>query len=1742
MAISEQTVVNAELMAIEEINAAGGLLGQRVVPVIADGESNWDKFAEKAEEFTSASSSKYVKAVFGCWTSASRKAVLPVFEKNNHMLFYPVQYEGQECSKNIFYTGAAPNQQAEPAVDWLLRLKSDKFFLVGSDYVYPRTANAIVRGQLAALGGTVAGEMYLALGEKGNGTVGAIVEEIQRTLPNGGAIINTLNGDSNVQFFHMFYDAGLRPDKYPIMSFSITETEISVIGVNYLVGHYAAWNYFQSTKDAPYNPGGFDPTPSQEFVANYRALYGQSSLVNDPMEAAYIAVHLWAQGVSLAGTFDLEAVRSAVVGQAFPAPEGEVTMQANHHLSKFVRIGQTTTTGDFKIVYESTRAVFPEPWNTWVSSSRGHACDWRDPVNLGGFYQMDAVEVALVHALTGPRASLEKQHLEAEIAAIKTLNRNGGVKGKTILFTVVDGASNDATVLSAMVRLAMDENGSVAIFGRSPSDQAYSAAVAGTRSGVGGPPLVFSPQRSFGGECAEQVVHMGSLLNQQLWPALQYFSQRARAAGQTNLQLFIVASDSVPSKSTDALKVHIGSLGDQVAGTARPSSAAAAVLVAAEVQAAMPAGGVVVNLLEDLDSSKALVQAMRDRQMPAGAFPVLFTGISETDINIFGSLLENQFVSLVYFAGIGTQDNSLFLSTMQEWYGIDFTVTDHMAAAYEAVMFWAKASEKAKTFSSRAVQEQLWASAFQSPAGSVQLRGSNYLAMPSRIGTLNARGTGFRVIADTAALSEPDPFWLEPGNSTATECDFMVWLRLLCSSGQGLVDGKGTSLLSRTGAVGCSFCPAGRYSAELAPGPGSADQTTRVCTACPAGKFGPEPGVDVAGCKPCSAGSSAPQSGAKECQLCLPGGFAGAGQATCDSCASVLRGSDSSRGSASRAECSCPAETYQLLNDCVVCPEGMFCLGASERPRQKAGYWASEETSTSSYSVVLCRNKLECPDGTATEPIEHCAEGRVNVACNNCKSEWSKAKDGRCEECGDTSALAFVGPAVAAVVFAFGVTILVRNDVTKQDLTMLTVLMIGGQLVSAVQALGAIRSLSIKWVQPVKTVMDLLVVIISFDFEILNVSCFLGSDNPVTRFAVRLLVYPFIAASFMVAFFASKLTSRPSSLDSVFNINGILLATLFITLTFTVLLPFQCMRNPNGSAGLVSEPGVMCGNSDIHTALVILGVIGILVYPVAILGWALWVTLMYPSRMASGQGLQLVRRYRFLFSRFKPSSYYYGFVNLFRGFLVALTPIALIEAPAVQIIVLGAVFMMSATVQAWTRPWRTDAANISDILINLALVTILLGVAPLLEVDQSEKEGILGGLVTAVMFFGLATVFGIVGYTLAQRFLKSKGYDVFLCHHKGAAAVLCRFIKMTLTRHSRGNVFLDSDQLEDLDLIFDAVKCQTKHLVVVLTPQLLTRMWCAGEIVSAHRNSVPIVPLICPGYEHPDQSQIEDMPSVWSEKQKGTLANFGITMEMVKDAYIYLTLLPALPISRFGSVQEQESSIVELSNLCKMSKKSMVSIVKNSKRPRILITGCVADAEAMSTCMVTKVLMQQQMQVDTAVVLSSEEMAQAGRHANYFVVILSKGMLRDPAFANMLLTAGRLQRRLEIVTINADSGFEFPGVEFYSELAADGLGSPGLGTEVGGDLVKEYQSLLSVLALPLSPQGSQGLLDMQVSEVIRRFRLYATRESGFAADEAADAASTKPEPPASLASVGSKAEPCDELVSRVGWLPIAASI
>ncbi len=372
MAISETTLKDTVLMMVEDLNASGGLLGREVEAVVVDPASDWPLFAEKARELIEKDG---VAAVFGCWTSVSRKSVLPVFEELNGLLFYPVQYEGEESSRNVFYTGAAPNQQAIPAVEYLMSEEgggAERWVLLGTDYVYPRTTNKILRAFLNANGVDDADimEEYTPFGHSDWQT---IVSEVSAFASGGKptAVVSTINGDANVPFYKELANQGISAEDVPVVAFSVGEEELSGLDTGPLVGHLAAWNYFMSV----------DAAENDSFIEKWHGFIGDDArVVNDPMEAHYIGFQMWVQAVKQAGSTDVDAVRQAMYGQAVTALSGyEVTMNPNHHLSKPVMIGEIQDDGQFDIVWQTDDVVIGDAWSDYIPESAKLTADWTFP-------------------------------------------------------------------------------------------------------------------------------------------------------------------------------------------------------------------------------------------------------------------------------------------------------------------------------------------------------------------------------------------------------------------------------------------------------------------------------------------------------------------------------------------------------------------------------------------------------------------------------------------------------------------------------------------------------------------------------------------------------------------------------------------------------------------------------------------------------------------------------------------------------------------------------------------------------------------------------------------------------------------------------------------------------------------------------------------------------------------------------------------------------------------------------------------------------------------------------------------------------------------------------------------------------------------------------------------------------------------------------------------------------------------
>jgi len=376
MAISETTLKDTVLMMIEDQNKKGGLLGKKLEAVVVDPASNWPLFAEKMRGLITKDK---VDVTFGCWTSVSRKSVLPVVEELNGILFYPVQYEGEESSKNVFYTGAAPNQQAIPAVDYLMNeIGVKRWVLAGTDYVYPRTTNKILKAYLKAKG-VKDKDIMVNYTPFGHSDWQSIVSDIKKFGSTGvkTAVVSTINGDANVPFYKELGNQGISAQDIPVVAFSVGEEELSGLDTKPLVGHLAAWNYFQSAES----------DANEEFIEKWRKFkHNDKKVTNDPMEATYIGFKMWVKAVQKAGTTDTSKVQDAMIGVSVPnLTGGYATMMPNHHLTKPVLIGEIQEDGQFETVWQTPDTVPGDAWSDFLSGSKDLISDWRSPLNCGAY-------------------------------------------------------------------------------------------------------------------------------------------------------------------------------------------------------------------------------------------------------------------------------------------------------------------------------------------------------------------------------------------------------------------------------------------------------------------------------------------------------------------------------------------------------------------------------------------------------------------------------------------------------------------------------------------------------------------------------------------------------------------------------------------------------------------------------------------------------------------------------------------------------------------------------------------------------------------------------------------------------------------------------------------------------------------------------------------------------------------------------------------------------------------------------------------------------------------------------------------------------------------------------------------------------------------------------------------------------------------------------------------------------------
>jgi len=945
----------------------------------------------------------------------------------------------------------------------------------------------------------------------------------------------------------------------------------------------------------------------------------------------------------------------------------------------------------------------------------------------------------------------------------------------------------------------------------------------------------------------------------------------------------------------------------------------------------------------------------------------------------------------------------------------------------------------------------------------------------------------------------------------------------------------------------CDDCPAGTAQAKPA---------SLHCDQCP-------PGQSSRGkshrdhCSQCEPGQEAPESSSERCNVCARGFYSQAeGAKTCSKCP----GGQTTRdvGATSSEQCICGSGTYLVTPNynvpvdrllranasgqphCISCPAGLDCPGGNDAPLQQPGYWASAGDIESHYSVTHCRNKLECPGG----PIGGCASGRQGRACNSCQNWFRKdGGNGTCSPCQGSNVLPMVILLVLVVLASCALyAMATKMDICRQNLEQMTVLITAGQLIMVFQMLSAIRHMKINWVDPARQFIHLFSVF-SLDLDILNLSCVISKDSPIFSFIVQLLAYPIFMMTLLLTWLVVS-RSRLIDLDALFNVNGLVLLTLYMTLTLVALLPFQCIGNPNNTSTMLTEPGLVCWGSGEHAIMAAAGTLGILLYPVSILTICIRATIMYPSYIRSGHGLSMVGRYRFLFNRFRPDCYSYGVIYLARNTMLTLIPVLFVGSPAFQLVSLSCVLLGGMLLQIRFWPWRTESANISDMILAPTVVLFLVSAAPLIEMeaDRHSQESLLSWMICAAMAFMIFVFLVVASRSLYRRLLLKQAYTAFICHHKSAAGSLARFTKTMISKHSPDKVFLDSDQLHDLDTLFETVRSQTKHLVLLLTPQVMTRVWCVGEMATAFCNGIPIVPVSCDGCMPPDALKMEGIINSWSDEEKQLLLGYGISMDLVKQASNHVRQLQLLNFSTLASQQEYETQVLELLVHCNAKRFPFMEKAEATQKAEVLILGQTNESEQLSACLVLQTMMQQALQAETLVVRTVEEMRHYVSTAASLVIVLGQGLFQNPEFAVMLLealadgvdnshfemqaTAGRLvgkswvnssrsysmvhkississsQRSmfrapttgtaagtmagLKVILVNADPGFEFPGAEFYKKLQRDGLGD--LSQDDLCRLCKIYQRVLRRIALPFTCHGSEGLIKQQVGAMCERIQ------------------------------------------------------
>ncbi len=914
-------------------------------------------------------------------------------------------------------------------------------------------------------------------------------------------------------------------------------------------------------------------------------------------------------------------------------------------------------------------------------------------------------------------------------------------------------------------------------------------------------------------------------------------------------------------------------------------------------------------------------------------------------------------------------------------------------------------------------------------------------------------------------------------------------------------------------------CPAGQYCAEGSANPALCPSGTMSASSRAAG-----PGS----CLPCSRGTFALRGGQTACEECWAGSSSDAGASMCELCPRGTYAEDKGRSqctpcmggkttlnvaSTSARACGCQEGTWFYAaspteeGHCVsfFCGDGLECPGGNAEPMQGEGFHAGRPSYEHGMPgfFVACVSRGNCPRGRA---LGVCPAHRDAMACDLCEVGFSDDGQGGCTPCAEEGlgalllALATTFAFISAPVHCF----LHLRPATVFRASSLTLALTVALGVNALQVASAISHVEISWIEPMVTLREGLKWL-TFDVKVLKVQCISTTNSPAFMYLMGLLGFPIYAVYvWLILLVAKKCCRKKVTFNDTVNVVGTAMFTLNTGLCLQVARAWQCETNPDGTTSAASAHSLLCYTSDGHRAMLGISVVGALVYLVAPLSLTLWVVWKFPHHIVKTDGLAFFERYRFLIARFRPERYWYCTIYMCKSILCAVLPALLVNDPPLVFMLFTLLIVGTFGFQCSVAPWRTTIANHLDAGISVGLLWFIVAGATLLPAPGKVGQEMLQRCMMTVCIVFLVALGSTILSKLYARLFPKKFYVVFLSHHKGAAAALSRWCKLMFQASTNRLIFLDSDEIDDLSLLFNVVAWETVNFVLLWTSQTVLRPWCAGEIVSAVERKVNTIVVLCEEVPRLTDEFIEQVGSTWTGPEIKCLVDLGITIKKIRQSYTILRSLPSMKFDRKeGEAAQQAAFSLILRKCCglevagTMTRKLFSWISTHATRGGESTTGgaggiaIVADTCAVETrtvCYILRIMLQKRMQVVVDVVegtpQQTEEVLSVAKH---LLVVLTKGCLKAPSIANCLVKS-LTYSQLSTVPVNADKTFEFPGEDFWGALTNrlgefNSVDFQGINID---NLFIAYKSMLKILALNLSPHASQLILDAEMSQMVNR--------------------------------------------------------